>query len=86
MPSAATRRTIRRCTALLLIVLAMFIILVQTYLGYRGLDTFTEVYDTALFVSYATLFGALAYLIGSIGLSVSGSTSTETAEPPGETP
>lgn len=61
-------------------------ILVQTYLGYRGLDTFTEVYDTALFVSYATLLGSLGYLIGSIGLSVSGSTSAETADAQRETP
>lgn len=78
MTDPSTRRTVRRCTAILSILLATLLILFQYYLGYRGVDVHSrEIWDLVQWVSWWTFFGAVAYLIGSVGLSVSGTDSTD---------
>lgn len=81
MANVSTARTIRRCTAILAILLSTLLIFFQGYLGYRGVDVhFEEVWLIGTYVSYGMFFGSLAYLVGSIGISVSGDGSPDVSE------
>lgn len=71
MADPATRRTIRRSTAVLASLLAVLILLLQGFLAYRGLENdIRAVWPVARYLAVGVLVGGLAYLAGSATLSI----------------
>lgn len=64
MSDPALRRTIRRCTAVLVLVFATFMVMFQKFMGNQGIPTDSNP-SSELFFAVAGI-----YLIGSLGWSL----------------
>ncbi|MFB6143340.1 MAG: hypothetical protein ABEJ30_08385 [Halorientalis sp.] len=70
MVDSDLRKTVRRCTAVLAVLLSLLVVLLQGYLAYHGLENdLRNVWLLARVLSFASLTGGLLYLTGSLGLS-----------------
>jgi succinate dehydrogenase hydrophobic anchor subunit len=75
MSDPALRRTVRRCTALLLVPLSMVPIVFVTWIEERGAAHYAGLGTVLSDLAWLLLFGAVLYLLGSglAGLRTAGS-------------
>lgn len=77
MTQTALQRTIRRCTAILAIPLALIPMVFVAWLRSEGYLFSDVVLETADEVALLVLLGAVAYLIGSLGLQLKQTSDSE---------
>ena len=71
MADTELQRTIRRSTAVLALLLSLFILLFQGYLAYRGLaNDLRNIWPITRGVAAIISFGSGLYLLGSTGVSL----------------
>lgn len=71
MSESEIQRTIRRCTAIIVILLSSFVLLFQGYLEYQGIENnLRNIWPIARYLSFGALAGGLLYLLSSAGRSL----------------